>query len=411
MNLKNKLILDCRPSAAYNGWPLKGETRGGHIPGAVSFPERWFGEYPAEKCLELLKSKGISPGTPLTITGYEAHEILSTVQYLKQLGFTEFIIHEDRMLSWAAIADQALASLPRYEQLVHPAWLKALLADKTAKNHILAHVSFDNWGDYDEGHIPSAIWLDTLALEDETTWNHRDASELEEELAGHGITADTQVILYGRTADPNMSQDHPGQRAGQLASMRAALLLMYAGVKDVRVLDGGLGAWLKAGGAITRTEYLPVPVSSTGLNIPEQSQLIISTDQAKEYISDPNSELVSVRSWEEFIGKVSGYHYIKKKGRIPGAVFGNCGSDAYHMENYRNSDDTMRGFPEIEQFFNELGITSDKQISFYCGTGWRGSEAFFCAWIMGWEAVSLYDGGWFEWSNDEHNPTETGIPE
>jgi len=36
-----------------------------------------------------------------------------------------------------------------------------------------------------------------------------------------------------------------------------------------------------------------------------------------------------------------------KKGRIPGAIFGNCGSDACHMENYRNLDHTMREFGEV----------------------------------------------------------------
>jgi 3-mercaptopyruvate sulfurtransferase SseA len=30
---------------------------------------------------------------------------------------------------------------------------------------------------------------------------------------------------------------------------------------------------------------------------------------------------------------------------------------------------------------------------------------------MGWPNVSVYDGGWFEWSNDPLNPYETGIPE
>jgi thiosulfate/3-mercaptopyruvate sulfurtransferase len=118
-----------------------------------------------------------------------------------------------------------------------------------------------------------------------------------------------------------------------------------------------------------------------------------------------------VRSWGEFVGKVSGYHYIEKKGRIPGAVFGNCGSDAYHMENYRNLDHTTREYHEIEQMWRAAGITAQKYNAFYCGTGWRGSEAFFNAWLMGWRRISIYDGGWFEWSRDDENPYETGEPE
>jgi thiosulfate/3-mercaptopyruvate sulfurtransferase len=44
------------------------------------------------------------------------------------------------------------------------------------------------------------------------------------------------------------------------------------------------------------------------------------------------------------------------------------------------------------------------RIAFYCGTGWRASLAFFYAWLMGWEHISVYDGGWFEWSSDPANP-------
>jgi thiosulfate/3-mercaptopyruvate sulfurtransferase len=120
---------------------------------------------------------------------------------------------------------------------------------------------------------------------------------------------------------------------------------------------------------------------------------------------------VCVRSYPEYIGEVSGYNYIEKKGRIPGAIFGNCGSDAYHMENYRNTDHTVREAQEVAAIWKETGITPNKHLAFYCGTGWRGSEAWFNAWLMGWPRVSVFDGGWFEWSNDPENPYETGIPE
>ena len=29
---------------------------------------------------------------------------------------------------------------------------------------------------------------------------------------------------------------------------------------------------------------------------------------------------------------------------------------------------------------------------------------------MGYPNVSVFDGGWFEWSNDPNNPYETGEP-
>ncbi|MGY2436618.1 thiosulfate sulfurtransferase ynjE, partial [Escherichia coli] len=30
------------------------------------------------------------------------------------------------------------------------------------------------------------------------------------------------------------------------------------------------------------------------------------------------------------------------------------------------------------------------------------------AWLMDWKRISVYDGGWYEWSADPANPTVTG---
>jgi thiosulfate/3-mercaptopyruvate sulfurtransferase len=58
----------------------------------------------------------------------------------------------------------------------------------------------------------------------------------------------------------------------------------------------------------------------------------------------------------------------------------------------------MRDLKEIEVNWGRNGITADKRICFYCGTGWRASEAFFHAYLMGWKDICIYDGGWLEWS-------------
>jgi thiosulfate/3-mercaptopyruvate sulfurtransferase len=124
--------------------------------------------------------------------------------------------------------------------------------------------------------------------------------------------------------------------------------------------------------------------------------------EAKELLKDPNGCLVSIRSWAEQIGETSGYSYIKPKGRIPGDVWG------HDIKDYRNIDQTMRNAAEIQAFWKEWGITPDKKIAFYCGTGWRAAEVWFYAYVMGWPNISVYDGGWYEWSSDKNNPIETG---
>ena len=108
---------------------------------------------------------------------------------------------------------------------------------------------------------------------------------------------------------------------------------------------------------------------------------------------------------------MSGYNYIGPAGRIKGDVWGNCGTDAYHMQHYRNVDNTMRAYPEITANWETAGITADKWVAFYCGTGWRASETWFYAWLQDWPRIAVYDGGWFEWSQDPiANPIEVGDP-
>jgi hypothetical protein len=64
----------------------------------------------------------------------------------------------------------------------------------------------------------------------------------------------------------------------------------------------------------------------------------------------------------------------------------------------------MKPPQDIAHFWRQAGIHPDRKTAFYCGTGWRASMAFFYAWLMGWENISVYDGGWYEWSMLSHLP-------
>jgi molybdopterin synthase sulfurtransferase len=191
------------------------------------------------------------------------------------------------------------------------------------------------------------------------------------------------------------------------------MILRYAGVRDVRLLDGGYDWWVRAGYPVETALHDPAPVEAFGVAIPQHPEVIVDLPEAKQILADRDgAALVSVRTWKEHIGRVSGYNYIGPAGRIAGDVWGNCGSDAYHMQHYRNVDNTMRAYPEITANWSEAGITPDKWVAFYCGTGWRASETWFYADLQGWDRIAVYDGGWFEWSADPtNNPIEIGDPD
>lgn len=386
-------LIDTRPSANYNGWPEPGSVISGHEPNALNLAAIWLPDLNDQQLRELLAQKRLVAEKPVALYGSPA-EVKQVQQRLAALGF-----HTIYTLDDALTDTDRLNALPQYTKLVPVSWLADLSAGKPVvnapeKNWKVIAVEWGMPKAYLLGHIPNSGYIDTNSLESEPLWNKVDNSVLEKLLLEQGITADTPVILYGRET---------------MAAARAANILMYAGVKDVRLLDGGWAAWKRAG---YPTELgLPkavTPAKSFGATVPVHPEYLTSLAQAKEMLQQKNTSLVSIRSWPEFIGETSGYSYIKAKGDIPGAKWGGGGSDANHVEDLHNPDGTMRTAAELQAMWEEWNIQPTDKVAFYCGTGWRASEAFFYAWIMGWKNVSVYDGGWYEWSLDPANPIVTG---
>lgn len=409
----NSWIIDARPSDAYNGWRMKNEKRGGHIKGARSLPLKWTNYI---DWIEIVRSKGILPEDEIIVYGYSKEESERLVRVFEKSGYTDLFIYEDFLSVWNADEKYPMDHLNRYENLVYAEWVQELIEGKKPMGYnndkfVIVHSHYRNRDAYLSGHISGAIDMDTLALEAPETWNRRSPEKLKKALEEHGITSDTTVVLYGKYMDPDNDDEFPGSAAGHIGAIRNAFIMLYAGVKDVRILNGGFQSWKDAGFEVTTDDVPKKPVQEFGAAIPAKPELAVDVPEAKIMIQSPDADIVCTRSWPEYIGEVSGYNYIEKKGRIPGAIFGNCGTDAYHMENYRNLDHTVREYHETISNWEEIGVTPDKHLAFYCGTGWRGSEAFLNAWLMGYPKVSVFDGGWFEWSNDPENPFETGIPQ
>ena len=290
--------------------------------------------------------------------------------------------------------------LLRWQQLVTPAWLHGVVVGQAVPaapqgDWCLLEVDCGPPTAFEQNHIPGAHYLDTHDLEDGPFWNKVADPTLLALLLRLGITCTTTVILYGRN---------------QTAAARAAHLMLYAGVTDVRFLDGGFAAWQRAGLPFATGPSPPkAPAHNFGGTFPGCPHYLINHAQAQSLAKDATALLVSVRSWDEFSGKTSGYSYIEAKGDIPGARWGRAGDsgDVNSMSAYQNADGTLRAAQDIQAFWGVEGITPDKTIAFYCGTGWRASLAFYYAWLMGWEHISVYDGGWFEWSSLCTVPTTT----
>jgi 3-mercaptopyruvate sulfurtransferase SseA len=187
------------------------------------------------------------------------------------------------------------------------------------------------------------------------------------------------------------------EKHARSAAARAAHLMMVAEVQDVRLLDGGLNAWLTAGQPAVGGEAHRYPLATSfGGAFPANPHRLMDLAQVKALSQDENTTLVSIRTWAEF----SGYPYIATPGDIPGARWGRAGlnGDVNSMSDFQRPDGTMKPTHEITAMWREQGIESHRPTVFDYGTGWRASLAFFYAWVMGWEQIAVFDGRWFEWS-------------
>lgn len=387
------VAIDTRLSAFYNGWPQSANGPQGHEPQALNLSATWLGAMSDEQLRAWATQHQLQADTPIALYG-GADDNARVAARLKEAGFTKL-----STLSDAFSQSERLQKLPHFEQLVYPQWIHDLQQGKTVTaapqgDWKLFEVAWGAPKFYLLNHIPGAGYIDTNEVESEPLWNKVSDDQLKAMLAKHGVRHDTTVILYGRDV---------------YAAARVAQIMLYAGVKDVRLLDGGWKSWSEANLPVERG--MPAKekaVTDFGAPIPGQPQLMLDTKQARALLHRQDASLVSVRSWPEFIGATSGYSYIKPKGDIAGARWGHAGSDSTHMEDFHNPDGTMRSADDIAAMWKQWNILPDQQVSFYCGTGWRASETFMYARAMGWKNVSVYDGGWYEWSGNPQNPVATG---
>lgn len=281
--------------------------------------------------------------------------------------------------------------IDRYQFLITPEVLAAKLRecrDQLLKGEefifqIYYSESYQNPSEY----IPLSIPLNSLEFEGGEFWNIYSMERLTKLLNRYGIKKDTRITLYG--------SDNSGNYA-HIGAFRFASILINMGLTNVYILNGGLNRW-KSEGFELHSKGLD-PVTKTGNEQFMDRGYILGIDSVRKKLKK-GASIISVRSLKEQLGEYSGYDYFNRAGSIPGDIFSCCGSDAYHMERYRRRDNSCRNKREILEKWREEGIFKDKSCIFYCGTGWKASEAWFHGWLNRWENIFIYDGGWFEWSS------------
>ncbi len=231
--------------------------------------------------------------------------------------------------------------------------------------------------EYLKGHIPGAVFvgLDTeLAAHGEPEDGRHplpDPVDLQAAARRWGIHAGDSVVAY----DDN----------GGLAAARAWWLLRWAGFDNVRLLDGGLAAWVAGGGELETADVRPQPgdvVLSSG-KVPT-----IDIDGAATF----DGVLLDARAVERFRGETEPID--PRAGHIPGAV------SAPTTDNL-DAEGRFRAPGELRQRFEAIGVRD--RVAAYCGSGVTAAHEVAALAIAGFDAA-LYPGSWSQWSNHPDRP-------
>jgi thiosulfate/3-mercaptopyruvate sulfurtransferase len=240
-------------------------------------------------------------------------------------------------------------------------------------------------GLYRDGHIPGAVYVDLetelagTPVPSEGRHPLPELPTLQAAARRWGIDAGDTVVVY---------DDLGGQSAA-----RAWWLLRYAGVADVRLLDGALAAWRSAG--------LPLE-SGTTAAAPGTIELhyghlpVLSMDEAGDL--PERGILLDARAAERFRGEREPVD--PRAGHIPGArsapASGNLDVDGRFLTPQ-----------QLRRRYEALEVRSDTPVGVYCGSGVTAAHDALALTIAGFRPA-LYPGSWSQWSNHPGRAVATG---
>jgi thiosulfate/3-mercaptopyruvate sulfurtransferase len=239
--------------------------------------------------------------------------------------------------------------------------------------------------DYAAGHIPGAVFLDLDADICGTPGpggRHPlpDPRHLRAALRRAGVDHGEPVVTYD-------GGDH-------VAAARTWWTLRWAGLADVRVLDGGFRVWSAAGLPVSTA----TPVRRPG-NVTVHPGGMPVLDPAGAAALAAEGRLVDVRTPERYRGESEPIDPVA--GHIPGAA---------NLPGVETGPDGR--FTAVEQLrhrYAGAGLTLGRPVGAYCGSGVTAARTVLGMTLAGLDPV-LYVGSWSEWITDPSRPVVVGPP-
>ena len=282
--------------------------------------------------------------------------------------------------------------------IISPEEAQKLVTAPDAKKKLVILDTRGGYKDYFRGHIQGAhhINFDTLRGTDKgVPVQYLPADLTKALLVRAGADASKTHIIYATgEALPNDEI---------LSASMVAFVLEKYGIKDIKIVDGGLPGY-KAAGFVPTQDYYGNPPGK----LPKAGNpgIALTLDDVVKNKDKAGFILVDARPINEYEGKDEVW---VRKGHIPGAV-------SFHWARLMEKDNThkFKKFEEVKADLEASGITPDKDVLCYCGTSREGSLLrFYLKYVANYPKVRLYEGAWKEyaWVKDKSMPAETGVPE
>jgi thiosulfate/3-mercaptopyruvate sulfurtransferase len=231
---------------------------------------------------------------------------------------------------------------------------------------------------YLAGHLPNATFVDLdadLAGSPGAGGRHPlpDPADLQAALRRLGVRANHPVVVYDAGGAPPSG-----------AAARAWWIMRWAGIPDVRVLDGGYQSWT---GRTTTAEPTPVPGDVT-----VRPGAMATLDPATVH----DQPLLDARVPARYRGETEPVDPVA--GHIPGAVNVPAGDTV-------DTDGRLKSPDELRARF----ATESPRVGAYCGSGVTAAHLALALTVAGYQPA-LYVGSWSHWITDPSRPIETGGP-
>lgn len=261
--------------------------------------------------------------------------------------------------------------------LVDVVWLQAHLDDPR-----LRIIDGRTPDEYAAGHIPGAANVNFGALGTQDTdpvglaaFNERQIAALR----AAGVDDDSLVVTYEGFSGTNAA--------------RGVWVLDYYGHEGAHLLDGGLQAWVAAGGQLSTAPSEISPGTFAPRYHPER---LATYRDILDRLGRDEVVILDTRRLTEHVGTE---YRTARGGTIPGAR---------HLQwsNGIDAAGTFRTADELRDLFAQHGVTPDKEIVAFCGGGYRSSHTYLQLKMLGYPNVRNYLGSWGEWGNREGLPIE-----